>query len=103
MTLKLIMNWDIKPGKDQEYFEFILREWVPATSSLGLRTIGAWYSVYARDETQPRIMAEALADDKETMRRILESNTWERMHEKLLTYVDNYTHKVVRTTGYFQL
>ena len=26
MSYKLIMYWDIKPGRDQEYFEFIVRE-----------------------------------------------------------------------------
>ena len=103
MTLKLIMHWDIKPGKDQEYFEFILREWVPATSSLGLKTIGAWYSIYSRQSETPRLMAEALIEDRESMVKILESHTWERMHNRLLEYVDNYSQKVVRATGYFQL
>ncbi len=103
MTMKLIMNWDIKIGRDQEYFEFIVREWVPATQRLGLQTIGAWYSIYTRDTDQPRIMAEAITDDRDTMRNILRSPDWKRIQEKLKDYVENYTQKVVFTSGDFQI
>lgn len=103
MTLKLIMNWDIKPGRDQEYFEFIVREWVPATQKLGLQTIGAWYSIYTRDMDEPRIMAEAITDDRETMRSILRSSEWQQIQMKLRDFVENYSQKVVFTTGDFQI
>lgn len=103
MTMKLIMNWDIKIGRDQEYFEFIVREWVPATQRLGLQTIGAWYSIYTRDMDQPRIMAEAITDDRDTMRNILRSPEWKHIQEKLKDYVENYTQKVVFTSGDFQI
>lgn len=103
MTMKLIMNWDIKPGRDQEYFEFIVREWVPATQKLGLQTIGAWYSIYTQDINEPRIMAEAITEDRETMRSILRSPEWRHIQDKLKDFVENYSQKVVFTTGDFQL
>ena len=61
-NVKILMNWDIKPGLDQEYFEFVMREWVPNTTKLGLTPIEAWYNVYARADI-PRIMAGAIAED----------------------------------------
>lgn len=103
MNVKLIMKWDIKADKEQDYFEFVVREWVPATSRLGLRMIGAWYSLYRREMDQPRIMAEALADDLDTMRDILSSDDWFAIHERLLDYVENYSQKIVYTNGDFQL
>jgi hypothetical protein len=48
-------------------------------------------------------MAECLADDLPTIRQILQSKEWLELHEKLLEYVNNYTHKVVRTSGNWQL
>ena len=48
-------------------------------------------------------MTEGIADDLPTMRRILASPEWTSLHEKLMEYVSNYTQKVVRTTGGFQL
>lgn len=103
MNVKLIMKWDIKAEKEQDYFEFVVREWVPATSRLGLRMIGAWYSLYRREMDQPRIMAEALADDLDTMRDILSSEDWSAIHDRLLDYVENYSQKIVYTNGDFQL
>lgn len=103
MSVKLIMNWDIQYQKDQDYFEFVMREWVPVATKIGLRVIGAWFSVYTRDENQPRIMAEALTDDLATMRAILRSEEWQQIQKRLMEYVDNYSQKVVYATGDFQL
>ena len=102
MSVKLLMNWDIKPGRDQDYFEFLVREWAPGITKLGIETIAAWYTVYSRSDTS-QIMAEAIADDVTTMRDILQSDEWEDLHNRLLEYVNNYRHKVVYVTGGFQM
>jgi len=102
MSVKLIMTWDIKPGMDQDYFEFVVREWVPMTNRLGLQTVGAWYTVYSR-EGAPQIMSEAVAEEYDEMRRIIDSREWQELHTKLLEYVQNYEQKIVRTSGGFQM
>lgn len=102
MSVKLIMTWDIKPGMDQDYFEFVVREWVPMTNRLGLQTIGAWYTVYSRDNA-PQIMSEAIAEELDEMRRIIDSPEWRELHAKLMEYVQNYDQKIVRTSGGFQM
>lgn len=102
MSFKLIMTWDIKPGMDQDYFEFVVREWVPVTNRLGLQTIGAWYTVYSRDDT-PQIMSEAISDEIEEIRRILNTPEWNELRAKLSEYVLNYEQKIVRTSGGFQI
>ncbi len=102
-NVKLILQWDIKPGLDQQYFEFVMQEWVPQSTKLGLQPIGAWYTVYSRDADVPRIMAEALADSPQVMADVLKSPEWELLQDKLKDFVDNYSHKVVRATGEFQL
>jgi hypothetical protein len=100
-TVKLLMYWDIKPEREQDYFEFVVREWVPGITRLGLEPSGAWYTAYSHNK-QPQIMAEGMADNLATMRNILKSKDWQRLHERLLEYVSNYDHKVVRVTGEFQ-
>jgi hypothetical protein len=102
MSIKLLMNWDIKPGQDQDYFEFIVREWVPSITKLGVQPIMAWYTIYSRGEV-PQIMAECIAEDLPTIRRILDSEEWQDIHEKLLEFVTNYSQKVVRASGYWQM
>lgn len=101
-SVKLLMNWDVKPGRDHDYFEFVMREWSPGVSKLGLETTGAWYTVYARNDNTPRYMAEGIAEDMDKMREILQSDEWERLHEQLMEYVENYSQKVVRVSGGFQ-
>jgi hypothetical protein len=103
MSVKLMMHWDIKPGRDQDYFEFVVREWVPGIQRLGLQTTGAWYTVYSRTKDAPQIMTEGIAKDLETMRDILSSDDWQTLHQRLQEYVSNYKHKIVHVTGGFQL
>lgn len=101
MSVKLLMNWDIKPGMDQEYFEFVMREWVPGISKMGLEAIGAWYTVYSRTD-QPQMMTEVLGESLDDMRDILKSPEWLLLHKRLLEFVQNYHQKVVHVTGGFQ-
>lgn len=97
------MSWDIKPGRDQEYFEFLVREWIPGTTDLGLKHAGAWVTTYSHTGDTSQIMTEGIAKDLTTMRGILDSHTWEQLHDQLLEYVINYEQKTVRVTGNFQL
>lgn len=101
-SVKILMNWDVKPGRDQDYFEFVMREWVPGITKLGLEPTGAWYTIYSRDDNKPRYMAEGIVENYSQMRQILESDEWEELHDQLLEYVDNYSQKVVRVSGGFQ-
>lgn len=103
MTVKLLMNWDIKPGKDQEYFEFVVREWVPGIQKLGIQPTGAWYTVYSRTKEEPQILTEGVTKDLPTMRNILTSSEWISLSEQLHEFVQNYKQKVVHVTGGFQL
>ncbi|GAB4522887.1 MAG: hypothetical protein OHK0046_36090 [Anaerolineae bacterium] len=102
MSVKLLMSWDIKPGRDQDYFEFVVREWVPGINRLGIENIAAWYTVYSRAHTS-QIVAEAITDDAEIMRSVLTSPEWGALQDRLKEYVSNYQQKVVRVTGGFQI
>lgn len=101
-NVKLLMHWDIKQEREQDYFEFVVREWVPGITRMGIEPTGAWYTAYSQNR-QSQIMTEGIAEDITAMRRILKSKEWIRLHEQLLEYVNNYQHKVVRVTGDFQL
>ncbi len=101
-NVKLLMHWDIKRGLDEKYFEFVMREWVPNTTKLGLTPIEAWYNIYTSSEI-PRIMAGAIAEDEASMREIITSRDWEDLQAQLMEYVENYSQKIVRVTGGYQL
>jgi hypothetical protein len=97
---KLLLSWDIKPGQDQEYFEFMVREFAPGITRLGLNPTEAWFAVYGNC---PQIMMEGLTEDLQTLRELLSSVEWDVLYKKLLGYVDNYQQKIVRASAGFQI
>jgi hypothetical protein len=100
-SVKILMNWDIKPGRDQDYFEFVVREFVPNMTKMGLEITDGWYTVYSRDEDHPQILAGGIVDNISQMQQILDSDEWASMHDQLMEYVENYQHKIVRVSGGF--
>ena len=67
---------------------------------MGLHLTEAWYTVYGEG---PQILVGGVADDLETMERILESDEWQSLREKLLQFVTNYSHKIVQASNRFQM
>jgi hypothetical protein len=98
--IKLLLSWDIKPGHDQEYFEFMVREFAPGITRLGLTPTEAWFAVYG---DCPQILMEGITEDLGIMRKLLASEDWSALYDKLLTYVDNYQQKIVRASTGFQI
>lgn len=100
MAVKLLMTWDIRPGREQEYFEFVVREFIPGIQSLGLEPNDAWFTVYG---DHPQIMTSAKSETHESLQNILHSSEWESLVNQLLDYVDNYSQKIVADKPGFQL
>ena len=98
--VKLLMSWDIKSGREQPYFEFVVREFAPGLMRLGLQPTEAWYTVYGKGS---QILTGAVTDDLETMRRILAGDDWRKLRDQLLEYVSDYHQKVIEANGHFQL
>lgn len=98
--IKLLMSWDIRPGKEQEYFEFVVQEFAPRLLRLGIQPTEAWYTVFGAG---PQILAGGVTKDRDTLDTILVGEEWLALHKKLLDYVTNYTSKIVSHTGNFQL
>lgn len=98
--VKLLMTWDIRPGKESEYFEFVVQEFAPKLVRLGIQPTEAWYTVYGN---APQILTGAVTEDRKTMDAILKGDEWQALCDKLLTYVNNFTYKVVPASGNFQL
>ncbi|HEX9091289.1 MAG TPA: hypothetical protein VF831_07355 [Anaerolineales bacterium] len=100
MTVKLIMTWDITPGREQEYFEFVVREFIPQVQQLGMELKDAWLTMYGN---QPQIMASAQMSDLQAMQDILDSTEWQGLVNRLMDYVENYQFKIVPARSGFQM
>ena len=100
MALKWLMTWDMIPGREQEYFEFLVREFVPGLQRLGIEPAEAWYTTYGEG---PQMQAVFLAESQEIVDQARENADWTQLRERLFEYVTNYDSKVVRASGGFQL
>lgn len=98
--VKLLMSWDIKPGSESDYFEFIVREFAPGIMKLGVQPTESWYTVFGQG---PQILIGGVAEDLPTLKSILNSADWQQLQDKLFKYVANFNFKIVRPTGRFQL
>lgn len=94
------MTWDILPNREQEYFEFVVGEFIPQIKPLGIKIVDAWYTVYG-DAAQ--IMVTAKADSQTSLELAMASGEWNRLVDDLLDYVDNFSSKIIPSQPGFQL
>lgn len=99
MAVKLILTWDIAPEREQEYFEFVVREFIPGVQRLGFELSDAWATVYGN---RPQIMVGAVLPSQSKARQILRSNDWKSLYNQLKDYVQNYSQKMVVSRNGFQ-
>ncbi len=97
--VKLLLTYDILAESQQSYYEFILREYIPALESMGLKMTEAWHTAYG---DYPLRMAGFEAADVKALRHIMQSQEWEDLQEKLKQYVVNLEAKVVPYKDGFQ-
>jgi hypothetical protein len=99
VTVKLIMNWDIAPDKEQEYFEFVVREFIPGVQRMGFELNDAWATIYG---PRPQIMVAATVTTMQKANELLNSPEWVSLSNQLQDFVRNYTIKLVEARGGFQ-
>jgi hypothetical protein len=99
MAYKLIMTWDILPEREQEYFEFVVREFIPGVQRLGFDVTDAWATIFGG---RPQIMVGATLPSLVRVQRVLQSEDWTRLSNQLQDYVQNFSQKVVEAQGGFQ-
>jgi hypothetical protein len=94
------MTWDILPGREQEYFEFVVRDFIPALQRLGMEPSDAWFTMYGE---KPQILTGVRMSSINSLQKILDSTDWQHLTEQLLDYVENFEYKVVQARSGFQL
>jgi hypothetical protein len=72
VAVKLLMTWDILPGREQEYFEFVVRDFIPGVQHMGMEPSDAWYTMYGN---QPQIMAAVQMNSVTTLQRTLDQKS----------------------------
>lgn len=94
--VRLLMQWNIKMGREQDFSEFVVREFAPRLMQLGIEPSEVLYTMYGEG---PQMLTMGAVESREKLVEILQSPGWKKLHEKLLAYVTNYRHKVVADNG----
>lgn len=98
-TVKLLLSYDPLPEHREEYFRYVLGEFVPAMENLGLTLCEAWHTAYGR---YPLRLTGFLATDRETLEAVMSSEDFVELEGRLQDYVINYRRKIVRQAPRFQ-
>ena len=100
MAIKLLMTWDILPGREQEYFEFMVRDFISGMQRLGLEPSDAWFTMYGE---KPQIMTSAQMPTLANLTQVLESQEWADLSKMLMDYVEHFNYKIVPARAGFQM
>jgi hypothetical protein len=100
MPTKLIMRWNVRSETESEYFEFLVHEFIPGMNRLGISDFQVWYTAYGECEQK---LASGTTPSKEHMDFALQNDEWATLHNKLQSFVDNFSQKVIPATRGFQI
>ena len=98
--VKLMMTWDILPGREEEYFEFHIRKFMPILEKMGITLHEAWLTQYG---DYPRLTVEALIPSLVRAKNILRSQEWDNLGLLLHDMVENFDYKVVPSRTRWQI
>jgi hypothetical protein len=99
-AIKFILTWDITPEHEQEYFEFVIRDYIPGIQRLGCELTDAWATVFG---ARPQITVSILMPNAKKARQLLNSEDWTALTNRLRDYIQNYALKVVYAGSGLQL
>ena len=90
------MQWDIKMGREQDFSEFVVREFAPRLMQLGIEPSEVLYTMYGEG---PQMLTLGAVESREKLADIMQSSGWKKLHAQLLTFVTNYSQKAVIDNG----
>ncbi len=99
MEVKLLLAYNIKPNREDEYYRYVLGEFLPALQNVGLHMIEGWHTAYG--DYPVRLMAFR-TEDEVVMRQALQSEEWKTAKEKLLKLIRDYEQRIVPAKSVFQ-
>ena len=91
-TVKFSQYWDVIPGKEDDYDQFIRNEFYPALEEIGIRIGGEWKILIGES---PNIFFESRCDHAEQLLIALNSQKFKAMKYELLKLVSNYSSRVL--------
>lgn len=97
---KMIISYDIRIENSEEYYQFVMGDFVPKLQKLGVYMTEVWHTAYG---DYPIRMVTFVTEDYETLDMLLNSEEWYRLETQLLKFVTNYNRQIVPYRTGFQV
>ena len=94
--IRLLMQWDIKMGREQDFSEFVVREFAPKLMQLGIEPNEVLYTMYGEG---PQMLTIGAVESRDKLMEILQVVRLVQAPRQALTYVTNYSQKAVPDNG----
>lgn len=96
---KILLEYEVGEESLQEYYQFVMQQYVPALQSMGFQMSEAWHTAYG---LAPNRLLGFVCEDRDTIASLLDSELWGELNEELGNYVTDFSFKVVPFRGGFQ-
>jgi hypothetical protein len=90
--LKLVVSYNVRPDDGQEYYQFVLGQYIPVLQSMGLEMAEAWHTAYG---DYPNRLIVFVSKDRETVHRVINDANWDELNDRLLQFVTDFDYKIV--------
>jgi hypothetical protein len=97
--VKMLLSYDILAETQQEYYQYVLGEFLPRVQTLGLDPAEAWHTAYG---DYPIRMIALVAESKDVMKSALTDPQWRVLERKLRRYIVRYQRRIVPYRDGFQ-
>jgi hypothetical protein len=94
--LLFVQSWDIARGREKEYTDFVLGEYLPEMQRIGLQVLGGFHVVAGAG---PNISAVTAADDLQSLDRALDTDDFPRITAYFQRFIVNYNSRLLKHTG----
>jgi hypothetical protein len=95
----IVLKYDIQSNAQEAYYRYIMGEFVPTLQTMGIYMYRAWEIVYGN---YPERQIEFITEIRD-IREVIEGTHFTELEERLKSFTENYTRRVLRYSGTFQL
>jgi hypothetical protein len=99
MKKKLIITYDPISEQREEYFHYLLGEFVPTLEQMGLKMCEAWHTAYGE---YPLRLTAFVAQEDLDLQDLLETEAFRKLETRLQKFVINYHRRLVPDNNGFQ-
>lgn len=97
---KLLLSYEIPAQSTQDYYQFIMGQYVPAMQALGFQMSEAWHTAYG---DAPNRLIGFVCRNRQTVDELMQNEAWHELNEQLEEFVTEFSYKVIPYRGGFQI